>query len=99
MPDDALTEVVYRALKDDVFYKALSKDPVAAARDAGITLTDEDAEKLRRAMAGPADVSLDLPRFLHDARAKLMTDATTFRWVGFSWVEPFRRDKSESRDA
>jgi hypothetical protein len=91
VPDDALMEVVYRALKDEVFFKALSKDPVTAAKNAGIQLSTEDEEKLRRAMDGPATVSLDLPRFLHEARAKLMKPDTMFRWVGFSWVDPYRK--------
>jgi hypothetical protein len=91
VPDDALMEVVYRALKDEVFFKALSKDPVTAAKNAGIPLSSEDEEKLRRAMDGPAAVTLDLPHFLHEARAKLVTPEMAFRWVGFSWADPYKK--------
>jgi hypothetical protein len=91
VPDDALTEVVYRALKDEQFFKALSKDPVSAVKNAGISLSAEDQEKLRQAMDGPTTVTLDLPRFLREAQLKLMTPDSTFRWVGFSWVGPFRK--------
>lgn len=93
MPDDALMEVFYRALKDEVFFKALSKDPVAAAKAAGISLSEDDQEKLRGAMDGSATVSLDLPRFLHEARVKLMRPDTAFRWVGFSFGPRRKREQ------
>ena len=90
MPDDALMEVVYRALKDEEFFKALSKDPVSAVKNAGIALSSEEAEQLRRAMDGPTTVTLDLPRFLGQAQKKLIAPEMPFRWVGFSWVDPFK---------
>jgi len=90
VPDDALMEVVYRALKDEVFFKALSKDPVSAIKNAGITLSAEETEQLQRAMQGPTTVTLDLPRFLDQAQKKLLAPEMPFRWVGFSWVDPFK---------
>lgn len=94
MADDALMEVVYLAVKDEEFFKALAEDVDDALREAKIQLSESEAARLRQAMNEPTTLTLDLPRFLQELHKKHLMDGGFERWVTCSWVNLFHdRDK------
>ena len=85
MPDDPLMEIVYRAVIDEAFFKALVKDVDAALKTENIRISKSQTERLKRAMRNaPTDVQLDLPAMLREIHAH----DVSLRWVKVSWVGP-----------
>jgi hypothetical protein len=90
VPDDALLDVLYRALTDEKFFNVLVKDVGGALKEAKISLSDSDIARLKRALQAPTTVRLDLSAFLREAHKHKTIGF--FRWVGFSWVGPHDKD-------
>jgi hypothetical protein len=81
-------EVVFKALQDEAFFKALLKDVDRALVEYGISLTPEDTDKLKSTLDSPSiGVEFDLRTFLHAAHTHGLEG---LRWIGFTWVGPFR---------
>jgi hypothetical protein len=94
VPDDALLKVVFRAMKDEGFFKRLEKDPAATVREAGIKLSEQELEHLREAMKSPSTVTVYLPDFLREVHQKhLLGGLGDDGWVSLAWVVGFKPRK------
>ena len=89
MPDDALMEVIFRAVADEKFFTALVKDVDGSLRSANIKLSTSQVERLKKALQDPPTTAkIDLPALLREIHARHVQ----FRWVGFSWMDPTGHD-------
>lgn len=84
MPAYDLMDVVFKALQEEEFFKALLKNVDEALERAQISLTPEDTATLKSALGSPPiAVDFDLRTFLHAAHAHGLQE---LRWIGFTWV-------------
>jgi hypothetical protein len=86
-----LMAVVYKALRDEDFFKLLFQNVDAALDKAQIELSPEDKTALQSALKSPATrIDFDLPGFLRRAHVRRLEDDT---WVSFHWIDPFKGPK------
>lgn len=84
MPQVKLSQVGFRALKDEAFFEALidnRDDPQQILEPLGWTLSTADLDKLKRSLREPAPVVLDLPKFLKAVHQRGFADGVD--WFDF----------------
>jgi hypothetical protein len=89
--EDDLMKVVYKALKEEDFFKLLLSNLDAALDKAQMKLSPEDKTALQTALKSPSTrIDFDLPGFLRAAHKRNLLDD---RWLAFHWIDPFKGPK------